>query len=302
MKHRRSRLAAGLCVVVSVAGLTAIGNAPAAQAAEKISVVIKRTGTTISVGPEQSGQASAKCRRGETLIGGGALGNGTGSQDVFLRGSAPHPRNARRWLARGYNNDGANPHGLTAYAMCAKPARRDRIGVIVRSGGPAKVLALGTSGRDTANCRSDERLVGGGAEGSGAASAAVLLTASAPHPARARRWLTIGFNNDFGAPHKLRAFAFCARPARPDKVERIVKRPGDRITVAALTNGTASAKCRRNERLVGGGALDDGKRAIGVLLKSSAPHPSNARRWRADGYNFDSQSHRLRAFALCAKS
>ena len=301
MSHRRSRLAASLCVVLSVAGLTAIGAAPAAQAADKIGTVTKRTGTTVSIAAQASGKAVAKCRSGETLVGGGAIADGTNSLNVFLRASGPDPSNARRWLARGFNNDFTNPHNLTAYAMCAKSARRDRVGLIVRSGGAAKQLALGTGGKDTANCRSDERLVGGGAEGTGTTDDAVFLTASAPDPTRSRRWLTTGFNNDFANPQSLRAFAFCARPAQPDRVEKIVKRGGDKITVASMTSGTASAKCRSNERLVGGGAIDDGAGNVGVLLQRSAPHPSSSRRWRATGFNFDGANHTLRAFALCAK-
>jgi hypothetical protein len=309
MNHRRSRLAAGLCVALSVAGLTAISAAPAAPAepaapaADKIGVVTKRTGTEVSIPPNLSGQAVAKCRRGETLIGGGAIGEGAGFLVVFLRASGPDPNNARRWLARGFNNDGTTAHGLTAYAMCAKSARRDRIGVIVRQGGTAAEVPPTESGKDTTNCRSDERLVGGGAEGTGTNDASALLTASAPDPTRSRRWLAKAVNNDFADPQLLRAFAFCARPARPDRVEKIVKRGGAAITVDPVTSGTASAKCRNNERLVGGGAIEDGEGTIGVLLRTSAPHPSNSRRWRASGFNFDPvESHTLRAFAFCASS
>jgi hypothetical protein len=129
----------------------------------------------------------------------------------------------------------------------------------------------------------------------------VLLTASAPDPTRSRRYLARGFNNS-GSPQDLRAFAFCARKANPDKVERVVKRAGDQITVPAVTVGTVSANCRNNERLVGGGVIEDGQGAIGVLLTSSGPHPSNSRRWRASGLNFDGSSHTMRAFAFCAKS
>ena len=300
MSHRRSRMAAGLCVVLSVAGLATV-SAPAAQAADQVGTVTKRTGATVTIAPGLSAQATATCRRGETLIGGGALGEGTSFQAVFLRASGPDPGNARRWLARGYNNDGAN-HELTAYAMCAKSARRDRVGVIVRSGGAAADLAAGLAGNDTANCRSDERLVNGGAEGSGTGAGAALLTVSAPHPSRPRRWLATAYNNS-GVPQTLRAFAFCARPAQPDRVERIVKRAGALIAVAGTTSGTATANCRRSERLVGGGVLSDvGNGILGVLLQSSAPHPSNSRRWRAAGFNFDGASHNLRAFAFCAKS
>jgi hypothetical protein len=293
-------LAAAICVALSVAGLSAI-NTPAAQAVDKIGTVTKRTGATVSIAPSSSGQATATCRRGETLIGGGALGDGTNAQNVFLRASGPSPHNARRWVARGFNNDGVNPHGLTAFAMCAKSAGNDRIGVIVRSGGAAANLAGFTGGQDTANCRSDERLVGGGAEGTGTAPSSVLLTGSAPDPTRSRRYLATGFNN-VGTAQQLRAFAFCARKANPDKVERVVKRAGDQITVAAATVGTVSAKCRNNERLVGGGVIEDGAGLIGVLLQSSAPHPSNSRRWRATGFNFDGASHSMQAFAFCAKS
>jgi hypothetical protein len=301
MSHRRSRLAAGVCVVLSVAGLTAI-SAPQAQAVDKIGTVTKRTGTTVSIGPSTSGQATATCRNNETLIGGGAIGDGTSTQIIFLRASGPSPSNPRRWVARGFNNDGVSPHGLTAYAMCAKSAGNDKIGVIVRSGGAAADVAAGTSGTDTANCRSDERLVGGGADGTGVPPSSVLLTASAPDPTRSRRYLAKGFNNNFADPQFLRAFAFCARKANPDRVERIVKRAGDQISVAAVTVGTVSAACRNNEKLVGGGVIEDGLGAIGVLLSSSAPHPNNSRRWRATGFNFDGASHTMQAFAFCAKS
>ena len=129
---------------LSIAGLATI-SAPAAQAADRVGTVTKRTGATVTIAPGLSAQATATCRRGETLIGGGALGEGTSFNAVFLRASGPDPGNARRWLARGYNNDAAN-HGLTAYAMCAKSARRDRVGVIVRSGGAAATLAAGSPG------------------------------------------------------------------------------------------------------------------------------------------------------------
>ena len=205
-------------------------------------------------------------------------------------------------MARGFNNDGLNSHGLTAYAMCAKSAGNDKIGVIVRSGGAAADVPSGKSGTDTANCRSDERLVGGGAAGTGTPPSSVLLTASAPDPTRSRRYLARGFNNNFATPQLLRAFAFCARKANPDRAEQVVKPGGDQITVASLTIGTVFAACRNNERLVGGGVIEDGARAIGVLLSSSAPHPNNSRRWRASGFNFDGVSHTMRAFAFCAKS
>ncbi|HET9423190.1 MAG TPA: hypothetical protein VFO49_18770 [Nocardioides sp.] len=301
MSHRRSRLAAAICLALSVAGLSAVSS-PAAQAVDKIGTVTKRTGATVSIAASSSGQAVATCRNNETLIGGGAIGDGASTQVVFLRASGPSPSNPRRWVARGFNNDGANPHGLTAYAMCAKSAGNDKIGVIVRSGGAAADLPIGSSGTDTANCRSDERLVGGGAQGTGVPGTSVLLTASAPDPARARRYLAKGFNNNFASPEQLRAFAFCARKANPDRVERVVKRAGAQISVASLNAGTVSASCRNNEKLVGGGVIEDGLGAIGVLLSSSAPHPSNSRRWRASGFNFDGASHTMQAFAFCAKS
>ena len=142
----------------------------------------------------------------------------------------------------------------------------------------------------------------GGAQGSGTAALAALLTVSAPQPNRSRRWLASAYNNS-GVPQTLRAFAFCARPAQPDRVERIVKRAGALIAVAGMTAGTATANCRRSERLVGGGVISDvGNGIAGVILSSSAPHPSNSRRWRAAGFNFDVASHNLRAFAFCAKS
>lgn len=298
MRNRRSRLAAVLCVVLSMAGLATV-TAPAAPAADQVEVVKKRTGATVSIGPGLSAQATAKCKRGETLIGGGAFGEGTLFNTVFLRASAPDPSNDRRWLARGYNNDAAN-HDLTAYAMCAKSARRDRVGVVVRSGGDAAGVASGLAGSDNATCRSDERLVSGGAEGSGAGPS-TLLTVSAPDPSQSRKWLATAYNNS-GDPQTLRAFAFCSRPARPDRVERIVKRGGDTIALAGNTEGAATATCRRGERLVGGGAISDvGTGILGVLLTVSAPHQSNFRRWRAAGFNFDAESHNLRAFVLCAK-
>jgi len=302
MSHRRSRLAAGLCVALSVAGLSTIGGAPAAQAADKVGTVTKRTGAPVSIGPGLSAQATAKCRRGETLIGGGAFGEGTSSNTVFLRASAPDPGKARRWLARGYNNDFGANHDLTAYAMCAKSARRDRVGVIVRSNSVATDLAADVAGNDTAGCRRDERLVSGGARGSGTPPESTLLTVSAPDPIRARRWLATGYNNS-GATQTLRAYAFCARAARPDQVHRIVKRAGSPVAVAGLSAGTATARCRRGERLVGGGALSDvGVGISGVLLSTSAPHPSNSRRWSTSGFNFDGVSHNLRAIAFCASS
>ncbi len=304
MKHRRSRLAAGLCVVLSVAGLSAVAATPAAHAADEVGTLTKRTGATVSIGPTLSAQATAKCRRGETLIGGGAFGEGTSSNSVFLRASGPDPGHARRWLARGYNNDVVANHDLTAYAMCAKSARRDRVGVIVRSNGDATELAGFTAGDDTATCRRDERLVSGGARGSGTPPGSMLLTVSAPDPTRSRRWLATGFNNNAGAPETLRAFAFCARSARPDRVERIVKRAGNPVAVAANAVGTATARCRRGERLVGGGALSDvGTGIAGLLLQTSAPHPSSSRRWTTSAFNFDTgASHNLRTFAFCAKS
>jgi hypothetical protein len=296
-------------MALSVAGLSTISGPPAAQgaqaaqAAEEIDTVTKRTGAPVSIGPTLSAQATAKCRRGETLIGGGALGAGTSFQAVFLRASGPDPGNARRWLARGYNNDFGANHDLTAYAMCAKSARRDRVGVIVRSNSVATELAGDTAGNDTAGCRRDERLVSGGARGSGTPPGSMLLTVSAPDPTRARRWLATGYNNGV-ATETLRAFAFCARPARPDRVERIVKRAGNSVAVAANTEGTATARCRRSERLVGGGALSDvGVGIQGVLLRTSAPDPNNSRRWSTSGFNFDgATSHNLRAVAFCARS
>ncbi len=304
MKSRRSRLAVGLCVALSVAGLSTISGPPAAHAADKVGTITKRTGAPVSIGPGLSAQATAKCRRGETLIGGGAFGAGTSSNAVFLRASGPDPGNARRWLARGYNNDFFANHDLTAYAMCAKSARRDRVGVIVRSNSVATELAGFTAGSDTAGCRRDERLVSGGARGSGTPPASTLLTVSAPDPTRSRRWLATGFNNDSGAAQTLRAFAFCARPAQPDRVERIVKRAGSQVEVAGMSAGTATARCRRGERLVGGGALSDvGTGLAGIVLATSAPHPSNPRRWSASGHNFDTAaSHNLRAVAFCARS
>ena len=56
--------------------------------------------------------------------------------------------------------------------------------------------------------------------------------------------------------------------------------------------------------LVGGGALSDvGTGLAGIVLATSAPHPSNPRRWSASGHNFDTAaSHNLRAVAFCARS
>jgi hypothetical protein len=176
--------------------------------------------------------------------------------------------------------------------------------VIVRERGAVKTLATGApDGKATAKCRSDERLVSGGAVGTGTGPASVILKASVPDPTRGRRWLAQASNNDFVGPQTLRAYAFCARPARPDRVEKIVKRAGAPVTVAPGTTGTAFAKCRRSEKLVGGGALGTGGTAateIGLLLNASAPHPTNARRWRATGNNFDAVPRTLRVFAFCA--
>jgi len=315
MRNLRTRLSVTACVALSAAGLAVVGPpaagsaatgpaaaAPsAARAVDKVGKVVKRVGKKVTIAPGLDAKARARCRAGETLVGGGAVVDGTDSKTIFLRASAPDPANARRWLAHGYNNDAA-PRKITAVAMCAKRARRDKVGVVVRTIAEPTTLAAFVSGSDTATCRAGERLVGGGASGGGTAPSAVFISISAPDPAAPRRWRATGFNNDLTNAHDLRATAFCARAARPDKIGRIVKRAGANVTLAAMTAGSASASCRRGERLVGGGAIGTGATGIqGVLLTRSAPVSGSPRRWRAAGFNFGTADQKLRAFALCAK-
>jgi hypothetical protein len=289
LTRRRRRLLLGLAAVWCASG------APSAWAADHVTKIVKRAGTPVAVQPSQDADAFAKCRSGEKLVGGGAIGEGGAVGDV-LRISAPDPNHARRWFARASNEDAA-PHDLTAFAFCARSGGKDHVTKIVeRTGNPVSAQP-GQVADAFARCRSGERLVGGGAFGGGR-PAGDRLKASGPDPSNARRWFASAVDSDVVNPNNLTASAFCARSGGSDHVRRIAKRGGNPVSVQTVQAVDAFAKCRASEALVGGGALAAGP---GNVLKVSAPDPSHDRRWLARARNGDIAPHNLTAFAFCAR-
>ena len=145
MNPRPARHLAGALATLLAATLlpAAVGHPSAALAADRVGSVVKRHGDPVAVPPLSAADASATCRRGETLIGGGATGAASDILSMFLRSSAPDPNSSRRWVVRTYNNDSEDAELLTAYAFCARAARRDRVGVIVRMSGTARTVDPG---------------------------------------------------------------------------------------------------------------------------------------------------------------
>lgn len=290
-------------VLVVAAGLfaTAVASAPPAQARDRVGKIVKREGTPVTVGPGEIGTAYAKCRPGETLIGGGAASDGAGVPGPALLASAPVPGSQRLWMARvtNVNQGGDTPRDVLAFAYCAKPAARDRIGVIVkRSGRKKEIDSAKGYGSATARCRRGERLVGGGGGGIGPAQ----LQVSAPHGSKPRKWFVRAYTIA-SVPSSVKAFAYCARPARRDTIGRIVRRKSPTVDVAYPWSVSISARCRRTERLVGGGAIGGVNAGGGVFLQFSGPQPKHPRRWQVRGVNqhFHPETKTLRAFAFCAR-
>ena len=294
-------LASALATLLAATLLPAIAQPPA-LAADRVGLVVKRQGDAVAVLPNTVGAASAACRRGETLIGGGAITDGADFFGIFLRVSAPDPKNARRWIVRGFSNDSEDYRSLRAYAFCARAAHKDRVGVIVRKRGTAKSVDPAVVQNVFATCQRGETLVNGGALGTGAGrTAGVLLRASGPDPDKARRWFVKGYNNNVEEKRTMRAFAFCARASSPDRVQRIVKRAGPSVAVPGDGVADAFASCKRGEDLVGGGAFGTGTGYDGIFLQVSAPDPNKARRWLARGANSSEETEHVRAYAFCAR-
>ena len=186
--------------------LTAYAFCASSDGRDHVTKIVKRAGDPVSAQPGQIADAFAKCRSGERLVGGGALGGGRPAGDR-LKASGPDPSNARRWFASAVNSDVVNPNNLTAFAFCARSGGPDHVRRIVkRAGNPVSVQTVQTADA-FAKCRASEDLVGGGALAGGPGN---VLKVSAPDPNHARRWLARARNGD-PAPHNLTAFAFCAR-------------------------------------------------------------------------------------------
>jgi hypothetical protein len=218
-----------------------------AAAAGGISIVEKTTHTSGGLSSR-----TARCQRGEHVLGGGFVTPGIGS---YAQHSKPAGRRGWKALAR------SGPGDASAFALCEPASARELKKV-------SNAIVVSGSGSDPGTgsvevkCPRHWKVVSGGYA---IVPPVDSFSIEVDKRTSARTWTVHGVN--YGSDATLEAFALCEREG-----ESQIKQRGDTVVLAGPGTDTAVAECPKGSQLVGGGfkgyAVDESR-------------PLSQRKWKA---------------------
>jgi hypothetical protein len=263
---KASRRAGLTAVAIGVLALTA-GLASGAK-------VTTKTDTVTLPPDDQTYAATAQCKKGSKVVGGGhQLSNDV---DDYVAGS--YPTGKRKWTASGLRRSTlTGDEELTAFARCLKAAKvsTELESVSLPDDDVASV---------TVKCPKGSKVSGGGVAVSPDDPYNIAEPAGS-YPSGKREWTAVGEAYDPGA--ELTGFAKCLKGAKITRRSESFDMPDDSDT------HTVTAKCPKKTKATGGGIelsepYDD---------YDQGSYPTGKREWTAAGYD----AGVLTAHVVCLK-
>lgn len=225
-----------------------------------------------------------ECPPGKRVVLGGMTADFGDSDYLYLETIY---RTSKRVLrVRGYF-PGSEPATLTGIATCKRKPKSREVSKTI-------TLAPNTEDSVTAKCPKGRRLAFGtfGGELSGLDAYVSPLAAFAES---ARRWTVVG-TNDSNDPGELTAFAYCGKVKRTTERKETVPLGGNFLDTA-----TATAKCKRKERLAFGGFDINTPPPEDYIAPTQLERTGN-RKWTVSATNdADPEAEDITSFAYCIK-
>jgi hypothetical protein len=289
MGRIRSRLVGLACIAGALTLAITMGVALGAK--------LKQKSASVTIASETNRSVTATCKQGQKAISGGfeqpdfdPAFNAGAFQFYESRREA-----GREWTASAANyGDGSGT--LVSYAYCLDAKRlKERSGSVLIPGFTGAESPTGTA---TATCKAGEKVIAGGFDNGDFVIEEVELLAYSSHKQGKRSWSASAVNYD-NDPGTLTAYAYC-------REGKGTKSKSDEVTIAEFEVGSATARCKKRQKLVSGGfdAPDFGPDFVGDDSQI-LPHVSmktGKRKWTASGFgNATGEAGTFTAYAYCEK-
>jgi hypothetical protein len=159
---------------------------------------------TMTVGPFDTGSATAKCPRGSEAVSGGWTSRGVGQSDDGQYASESRRKGDRKWKVSAFNQDNADARPLVTFAYC------DNHGPNLKAKSDSVNIPPGEKRSAKANCGGGDKAYSGGFKGT-----ATPGTVNGTGPVSSKRtgggdWQAKGFNNDPTTTRQFKVYAYCA--------------------------------------------------------------------------------------------
>jgi hypothetical protein len=248
---------------------------------------LKTESKSVAVPVDETAAATAKCKQDQKVISGGfeSVNFDPTYEDAGHLPYASFRPGKRSWTAAAanYGDEGT----LVAYAYCRGGKGLKARSTTVEVPGDEAATA-------TASCKPNEKAISGGYD-----IPNLVIQVADPFTYENRKdgkrgWTASAFNySDQEA--NLTTYVYCRQG-------KGVKTKSDSVPVESFSDvGTATAKCKRGQRVVAGG-FDNPDFEAGVIeLLPFASRKQGQRKWTASAYSEDSEPGQLTVYAYCEK-
>jgi hypothetical protein len=275
------RLMLAGAAVLTVLGSTSVASASPRPASELTGYTY--TEARVNVPSNAQAKATAKCPRGDDVVGGGGY-EVTQNTEEDLNSSAPH--GDRGWTVK-FNNQASSSDTGVAVAICADAS--SLADYSIQTGATVDV-SPNTSVEATVGCPSGTVALGGGWVNEGTA---VTDGNGASDPLGPNGWRAY----PAAGPSASSGYAMTPCAAQPPKWAQV----SSSYVVNPMSTATSvSVTCPKGTKVLGGGDFNDSSSSlVNIGLTSSM---SNLKGWSTTENNDSPASESVDAWAACAKA
>ena len=241
---------------------------------------------SITFNDAQVHSLDVECPRGKRAVLGGMTAD-FGDSDYLYLESIYRP-SKRVLRVRGYF-PGSQPATLTGIATCKRKPKSREVSKTI-------TVAADTQDSVTAKCPKGRRIAFGGFSGDLNPTGAYVSPLAAFAESQ-RRWTVVGTNESSTTPGELSAYAYCGKVKKATERKKTVPLGGNFLDTA-----TATAKCKRKERLAFGGFDINTPGAQEDYVAPTQLEQTSSRKWTVSATNdSDPDAEDITSFAYCIK-